>query len=130
MSDRVSTTLAKMFEEERIVFWYDADRDMRDTFEMLALPGVEKVEIKDNEFGLKYRILRKESDQKFLIYHHGPEPAMKDNWLLDVQLATAMFKADQAAIWVQELGIPTQYDAAVRDHMVFYRSQKRLDRLK
>ncbi len=130
MSDRVSTTLAKMFEEERIVFWYDADRDMRNTFEALALPGVEKVEIKDNEFGLKFRILRKEPDQKFLIYNHGPEPAMKDNWLLDVQLATAMFKADQAAIWVQELGIPTQYDAAVRDHMEFYRSQKRLDRLK
>ncbi len=130
MSDRVSTTLAKMFEQERIVFWYDADRDMRDTFEALALPGVEKVEIKDNEFGLKYRILRKEPNQKFLIYNHGPEPAMKDNWLLDVQLATAMFKADQAAIWVQELGIPTQYDAAVRDHMEFYRSQKRLDRLK
>ncbi|WP_371168793.1 BREX-1 system phosphatase PglZ type A [Aliiroseovarius sp. 2305UL8-7] len=130
MSDRVAASLSRMFEEERLVFWYDADRDMRETFEALVLEGVEKVEIDNNEFGLKYRILRQEPDQKFLIYKHGPEPKMQDNWLLDVQLATAVFKADQAAIWVQELGIPTQYDAAVRDHMEFYRSQKRLDRLK
>jgi uncharacterized protein (TIGR02687 family) len=130
MGDRVAASLSRMFEEERLVFWYDADRDMRGTFEALDLEGVEKLEIANNEFGLKYRILRQEPDQKFLIYKHGPEPEMKDNWLLDVQLATAVFKADQAAIWVQELGIPTQHDAAVRDHMEFYRSQKRLDRLK
>ena len=130
MSDRVAASLARMFEEERLVFWYDADRDMRETFEALNLAGVEKVEINNNEFALKYHILRQEPDQKFLIYKHGPEPKMQDNWLIDVQLATTTFKADQAAIWVQELGIPTQYDAAVRDHMEFYRSQKRLDRLK
>ncbi|PHO04848.1 BREX-1 system phosphatase PglZ type A [Rhodobacteraceae bacterium 4F10] len=130
MSDRIATSLGKMFEEHRLVFWYDADRDMREAYEALDLPGVEKVELLNNEFGLKYRMLRQAPKQKFLVFRDGPEPEMKDNWLLDLQLATAVFKADQAAIWVQELGIPAQYDAAVREHLEFYRSQKRLDRLK
>lgn len=130
MSDRIQAGLARLFEEHRIVFWYDTARDMRAAYEAADLPGVEKVEIANNEFGLKYRILRQEPKQKFLIYKDGPEPEMKDNWLLDLQLATAVFKADQAAIWLAELGLPGKYEAAVRDHMAFYRSAARLDRLK
>lgn len=130
MSDRIGASLRRLFEEHRLVFWYDADHDMREVFETVEMPEVEKVEIANNEFGLKYRMLMQEPRQKFLVFRDGPEPEMKDNWLLDLQLATVVFKADQAAIWVSELGIPTQYDGAVRDHLEFYRSQKRLDRLK
>ncbi|WP_167646423.1 BREX-1 system phosphatase PglZ type A [Mameliella alba] len=131
MSDRIKAGLTRLFEEHRIVFWYDAARDMlRAEFDAVDLEGVEKVEIANNEFGLKYRMLRVEPKQKFLVFKDGPEPAMADNWLLDVQLATAVFKADQAAIWLAELGLPGKYEAAVRDHMAFYRSAARLDRLK
>jgi len=103
---------------------------MHGAYEAVDLPGVEKVEIANNEFGLKYRMLRQEPKQKFLLFKDGPEPEMTDNWLLDVQLATAVFKADQAAIWLAELGLPGKYEAAVRDHVEFYRSGKRLERLK
>ncbi|MCJ7872101.1 BREX-1 system phosphatase PglZ type A [Phaeobacter sp. J2-8] len=130
MSDRIQAGLARLFEEHRIVFWYDTARDMRAAYEAADLPGVEKVEIANNEFGLKYRVLRQEPQQKFLIYKDGPEPEMADNWLLDVQLATAVFKADQAAIWLAELGLPTQFEDVVRDHMEFYRSKGRIEHLK
>ncbi|MDU8911578.1 BREX-1 system phosphatase PglZ type A [Aestuariicoccus sp. MJ-SS9] len=130
MSDRIQAGLSRLFDEHRVVFWYDAARDMRDAYEAVALPEVEKVEIANNEFGLKYRMLRQEPRQKFLVYKDGPEPAMADNWLLDLQLATAVFKADQAAIWLAELGLPGKHEAAVREHMAFYRSAARLDRLK
>lgn len=130
MTDRISASLKRQFDDHRIVFWYDADRDMRDTFEAADLPGVTKVEIANNEFGLKYRMLRLEPDTRFLVFHDGPAPADAENWLLDLQLATAVFKADQAAIWLAELGLPTQLEAVVRDHMEFYRSQGRIDALK
>ncbi|MEP2680286.1 MAG: BREX-1 system phosphatase PglZ type A [Sulfitobacter sp.] len=130
MADRIQAGLARLFEEHRIVFWYDTARDMRTAYEAADLPGVEKVEIANNEFGLKYRILRQEPKQKFLIYKDGPEPEMTDNWLLDVQLATAVFKADQAAIWLAELGLPAQFDDVVRDHLEFYRSKGRIEHLK
>lgn len=130
MTDRIKAGLARLFEEHRIVFWYDAARDMRAEFEGVALDGVEKVEIANNEFGLKYRMLRQAPKQKFLLFNDGPEPEMKDNWLLDLQLATAVFKADQAAIWLAELGLPAQFEDVVRDHIEFYRSKARIETLK
>ena len=130
MSDRISDSLRRLFDEHRIVFWYDAAQDMRAEFDAVALDSVEKVEIANNEFGLKYRILRLEPKQKFLLFKEGPEPEMKDNWLLDLQLATAVFKADQAAIWLAELGLPPQFEDVVRDHIEFYRSKARIETLK
>lgn len=130
MFSNLTIALSRLFDEHRIVFWYDAARDMRGEFEALELPGVEKVEIANNEFGLKYRMLREEPKQKFLAFHDGPEPEMKDNWLLDLQLSHAVFKADQAAIWLAELGLPAQFEDVVRDHMEFYRSRHRTLHLK
>ena len=130
MTDRIVASLRRLFDEQRIVFWYDAARDMRGEFEGVDLPGVEKVEIANNEFGLKYRMLRQEPKQKFLVYKEDAEPPMAENWLLDLQLATDVFKADQAAIWLSELGLPTQFESVVRDHMEFYRSKVRIDHLK
>lgn len=132
MTDRITAGLLRLFDDQghRIVFWYDTLREMREAFEALDLGDVVKVEIANNQFGLKYRMLRQEPKTRFLVFHDGPEPSMADNWLLDLQLATAVFRADQAAIWVAELGIPAKYEAAVRDHPDFYRSAKRLAALR
>lgn len=130
MNDRIAASLRRLFEEHRIVFWYDADRDMRAEFDALDLAGVTKLEIANNEFGLKYRILRQEPDGRFLLFKDGPEPQMADNWLLDVQLATTVFKADQAAIWVAELGVPLQFIDTVRAHAGFFAAKPRIDALK
>lgn len=132
MTDRITTGLMRLYEDQghRIVFWYDAARDLRAAFDSVNLPGVTKLEIANNEFGLKYRMLRQEPTARFLLYKDGPEPPMPENWLLDVQLATVVFRADQAAIWVADLGIPAKYEAAVRDHAEFYRSGKRLEALR
>lgn len=130
MSDRITTSLERLFDEHRIVFWYDAARDMRGEFEAVDLAGVTKVEIANNQFGLKHRMLRQESTAKFLVFHDGPEPENAANWLLDVQLATAVFKADQAGIWLGELGLPPQFESVVRDHLEFYRSKVRVAELK
>lgn len=130
MSDRIAASLRRMFEEQRIVFWYDTARDMRAAFEALDLPGVTKLEIANNEFGLKRRILRQEPGERFLLFKDGPEPPMADNWLLDVQLGTAVFAADQAAIWLAELGLPLQFEPVVREHLEFFRAKVRVEALK
>jgi uncharacterized protein (TIGR02687 family) len=129
MTDRISASLRRLFDEHRIVFWYDGAQDMRGAFDAVDLEGVQKVEIANNEFGLKYRMLKQEPTAKFLVFKDGPEPVMTENWLLDLQLATAVFKADQAAIWLSELGLPVQFEGVVRDHMEFYRSKARIDQL-
>ena len=130
MSDRIEAGLKRLFDEHRIVFWYDAARDMRAEYEAADLPDVEKVEIVNNEFGLKYRMLRQEPKQKFLVFKDGPAPEMADNWLLDLHFACGVFKADQAAIWLAELGLPVQFEDVVRDHLEFYKSKGRIETLK
>ncbi|MDQ2068212.1 BREX-1 system phosphatase PglZ type A [Xinfangfangia sp. CPCC 101601] len=130
MTDRIAAGLRRLFEDHRIVFWYDAAREMRDAFEAVVLEGVEKVEIQNNEFGLKYRILRQEPQTKFLIYNHGPRPNDRNNWLLDMVLASGEMRADQTAMLLAELGLDLKFDAVIRDHAEFFRSTQRRDELK
>jgi len=56
MNDRVGNALSLLFERHRIVLWYDARRELRDEYEALELPDIEKVELTNDEFGVKYRI--------------------------------------------------------------------------
>ncbi|OYZ13692.1 MAG: TIGR02687 family protein [Sphingomonadales bacterium 28-64-96] len=130
MNDRIAKGLEAAFDRHRIVFWTDAARELRHEFETLELPGVEKVLLTGNEFGVKHRILRAEPSQKFLIYREGPEPEKLDNWLLDVQLAHGAFKANQAALWLTEIGLGLEFEDVVKGHEEFFRSAKRLEQLR
>ena len=85
---KIQQALGNLFDKQRIVFWYDTRREFRADFEALSLPDVEKIELANNEFGVKYRVLREQPEQKFLLFTDGPEPEYLANWLLDVQLAS------------------------------------------
>ncbi len=126
----ITNDLTSRFEKYRIVFWYDAKKEMRDTFESLDLPGVVKLEIANNEYALKYRMLREEPEQKFLVYHEGPQPDDSQNWLLDVLLANGEFRADKVGLFLSELELDLKFDGLVREHLKFFGSQKRRNSLK
>ena len=122
---RIQTTLDTLFQKHRIVFWYDAKRELRAEFESLLLPDVETIELSNNEFAVKHRILREQPTHKFLLYHAGPEPSALDNWLLDVQLAHGVFQADQVAIWLAELELPPSFTELAQIHAGFFNAETR-----
>jgi hypothetical protein len=128
--ERIQLTLEKLFNRHRIIFWYDAKKELRKDFEDLEMPGVEKIEIRNNEFGIKHRILREKPAEKFLLYHEGPQPDDLDNWLLDVLLALGELRTDQAAVWLSELGLGPEYSEIVPEHVDFFQSEERRKRLK
>ena len=130
MNSRIASALICLFDKHRIVFWYDAKRELREDFDALELPGLEKLEIANNEFAIKYRILRQKPEQKFLLYHEGPQPEDLDNWLLDVFLAHGEFRADQVGLWLSELELGLEFADLVQEHTEFFRSAKRLEKLK
>ena len=130
MNDRIAQALTKLFDRHRIVFWYDAKQELRDDFEVLQLHGVEKLELINNEYGIKYKLLREQPEQKFLLYREGPQPADLDNWLLDVQLAHGEFRTDQVAIWLSELELGLEFTDVVQAHAEFFQAVKRKDALK
>lgn len=130
MVNRIVQALTKLFEKERIVFWFDHKQELRKEFENLSLPDVEKVELENNEYQVKYRVLREQPEQKFLLYHEGPQPDDLDNWLLDVQLGYGEFRTDQVAIWLAELELGLEFSDVVGNHAEFFQAVKRREGLK
>lgn len=130
MSDRISQALSRLFDKHRIVFWYDTKQELRSDFEAVSVQDVEKLEIANNEYGLKYRILREAPERKFLLYKEGPQPEDLHNWLLDVQLAHGEFRTDQVAIWLSELELGLEFAEVAQAHAEFFQAIKRKDALK
>jgi uncharacterized protein (TIGR02687 family) len=126
----IHNALLKLFDRHRIVFWYDTKQELRAEYEALDISDIQKVELTNNEFGIKYKVLRESPEQKYLLYRHGPQPVDLDNWLLDVQLAHGEFRTDQAAIWLSELGLGYEYTQIVDNHPVFFEAGKRKETLK
>ncbi len=130
MSSQIQTALTRLFDKHRIIFWYDTKQELRGDFETVSIPHVEKLEIANNEYSLKYRVLRESPDQKFLLYKEGPQPEDLDNWLLDVQLAHGEFRTDQVAIWLSELELGLEFAEVAQAHAEFFQAIKRKDALK
>ncbi|MDP2829497.1 MAG: BREX-1 system phosphatase PglZ type A [Sulfuricellaceae bacterium] len=127
---KIGQALTRLFEKHRIVFWYDNLHELRADYEALELPGIEKVELTNNEFGVKHRILREQPEQKFLLYRDGPQPPDLENWLLDVQLAHEEFRTTQVAMWLAELDLGPAFAEVVQAHAAFFEAGKRKEALK
>lgn len=76
---RLVQALTNLFAKQRLVFWYDSRQEFGDEFAALELPRVEKITLANNEFGVKYRVLRQQPEQQFLLYRAGPEPPPLEN---------------------------------------------------
>ena len=131
---QLTDTLHKIFqgENQRIVFWYDADREFNDGLSDLILDGVKVLRL-DEIGSLEVKVLLELQDttSKYLIYAPFAEPQISDDWLLDVRLYSRTFHADQASIVLNELGLASQ---SLRPYLTsrrtFLRSQDRQNRLK
>ncbi len=130
MSGQIKQALENLFQKHRIVFWYDEKQEFGEDFETLELEDVTKLQIHNNEFKLKYRILREERDKKFLLYKNEARPQNYiDNWLLDVELYSGDFRTDQVSIWLSELGLGFEFGDLLKEHEAFF-APTRLEKLK
>ncbi len=125
----IYNALSTLFQDNRVVFWYDDAAKLKEQFDELELAEVEKVEVKNNQFELKYRIL-KEEKQQFLLYFPNGEPKFKDNWLLDLQFAHRIFNSDQESMFLQDVGLGYHFKELVRQHVVFFENKERRAKLR
>ena len=130
MKDRIEQSLKAYFEDKRIVFWYDDKGEFRSTFDELELKNVEKIVLENNEFAVKYHILKEEPKQKFLIYQASPKPENTQNWLLDVLLSNVEFRSEQSSLCLAELNLGYEFSAITQEHPEFFKNKKRLEDLK
>ena len=130
MCVQIKKMLSKKFENNRIVFWYDKDGQFIEDFQKIDLEDVKKLVIGENEFVIKYQILRQEPKQKFLLYKSQEKPANTDNWLLDVLLSNTEFQTEVWAITLSELGLGSEYREITQNHAFFFNSKDRTEKLK
>ena len=103
---RIQNTLETLFQDSarwlhpgrRVVFWYDPEQQFTSSFNELQLEGVEKLQLADTAFTVKYHLLVEQPNQTFLLYAPFAEPAPQENWLLDIQKSGLTFSADPAAL--------------------------------
>lgn len=55
---RIHDSLQRVFERNRLVFWYDATGEWGETFDAFPAEHVVKLKVMGNEFGAKVRVRR------------------------------------------------------------------------
>ena len=123
--------LERCFENHRIVFWHDQEGEYGVDLDSLELPGVQTLQVANNEYAIKHRLLQEEPAGKFLIYRGGKVPGGVGNWLLDLELAYGVFTADRTSLVAKDLGLTTEgIDEVVATHEKFFNAAKRVQSLK
>lgn len=128
--NKIEEQLNQIFKTERIVLWFDEKSEMEEEFNALSLTGIEKVLVSNNEFSIKYRVIKAEPDKKFLLYFKDKQPKDTDNWLLDIILANRVFHSDKTSIILDELGLKVELKETVSRHESFFSNQERTAKLK
>lgn len=117
---------------ERIVFWYDPERAFAEMLPELD-PGDVTVLRLDEQSGLavKVRLELEDTTGRYLLYAPFEPPGYDQDWLLDIRLYSAVFRADRASMLLADLGLAQQ---SLRPHLAerarFFAGRDRLDRLK
>ena len=128
---RIHDSLQRIFQRHRLVFWYDATGEWKETCHAYPDAGVTKLAVAGNEFGTKVRIVRDPvADARFLIYVPTARPADTDNWLLDLLLQGYEYKADKASLALQDVGLPHEFLHIAEEHATYFHSGKRVQALR
>ena len=126
----VTESLNNIFEKHRLVFWYDPNGEMREEYDQFVLEGGEKVEVANNQFGLKHRMIREDVEKQFLLYMPYERPSHPENWFLDLELGNHVFSADGTSMILQEMGWLTEHRSFAEKYKLFFKSKERKEKLK
>jgi len=128
---RIHDSLHRIFQRNRLVFWYDATCEWEGTFHAFPDDAIIKLTVDGNELGTKVRVVREPNPElRFLIYVPTARPADADNWLLDLLLQGYEYKADKVSLALQEVGLPEGFRHLAEDHASYFTSGKRTQALK
>ena len=129
---RITDALDKLLAQHPIVFWHDVDNEFGFSVQNLIPQDVELIYLDATPaLALKIRIERAERGNRFLLYSTKADPEPTEDWLLDVRLRSKTFRADNASILLEDLGLASQQlRSHLKERTKFLRSKDRVDRLK
>lgn len=117
-TNQIESALRKKFDQHRIVFWNDPEREFFDLVSappLFFLQGVSILRLDQlSALEAKLRIERQDPTKKYLLYCPCEEPDYETDWLLDIRLYADNFRADRASIILSELGLDNH---SLRQHL-------------
>ena len=142
----LAARFAQPGERGRIVLWRDATHEYADDVESMvgersanpALRDVRLLTLANDPFTVRYRMFGEEGSRarKFLVYMPQPEPALADDWLLDLELAYGpVFSADKLTMIATEIlpdapaDVKATWLGVMRRFPDFFKNAQRVDRL-
>ncbi|MCY4673139.1 MAG: BREX-1 system phosphatase PglZ type A [Bacteroidetes bacterium] len=128
----ITSELQGILSRQRIVFWYDPEKEFLDVWSQLSPDGAKVMDLsRITPLEMKVRIELEDPQGRYLIYSAAEAPPFADDWLRDVRLYGHSFRADYASMVLRELGLPqSRLREHVRRRMKFFRSRKRRSDLK
>ncbi len=120
------------FYKRRIVVWYDEDREFEDQIDELTLTNAKILRLTgSNNFYAKKLLAVDDPASNYLVYSPLSYETEEDNWLLDVELYSEEFRADQISMWMDEMGIPETpaLRKAFKQYRKFFKAQVRRNKI-
>lgn len=130
INTKLRESLEKIFQQHRLVFWYDTNAEFSDLFTSTQITGVINIKLDNNEFSVKHRLLVDEPTTKFLIYQAKAKPEDNENWMLDLLLSNYEFQTEASSLYLQDLDLSIEYKNLVQSHEEFFVNQTRIEQLK
>lgn len=134
LKERIEDELYKKNKPRTVIFWYDEQGEytVSDLEEALAEQPIHIRQLtRNNFFTLKLEIELEKKKDSFLLYADFAKPAIEENFLLDMELYGAEFKADTNALLAEQLQVS---DAILRplikEYGEFFKSAERKNKLK
>lgn len=119
LNRRFSAPLPEFY-NRRIIFWYDEDREFEDKLSDVVLDNAKVVALTgNNTFNIKKLLSHDDITTNYLVYDPLSFERPDDNWLIDIELYSELFRADLLSIWMDEMGILST--PSMRKHVKSYR---------
>lgn len=112
----------------RIIFWHDEDREFEDKLDAIELDNAKLVALTgSNTFMVKKLLGSDDLTSNFLVYNPLSFDKPDDDWLIDVKLYSEEFRADLISMWMDEMGLVSNYAMrkAVKHYRKFFNAKDR-----
>lgn len=119
--------LVSLFDKRDVIFWYDESGEFQNEISDIK-NGIDVYILDNNEFSIKYNILKAKKGSKALIYSSSAKKEDSKNWLFDLELRGYLFSADKASMIMSDLGIELQYKPFIQNHISFFGAKSRLEK--
>ena len=123
MYEKIKHAVQTHLNKHRLVFWYDEAGKHRSVVDELDTPA-EVLQVENNEWWVKYHVLKEKPTDHFLFYVPYQRPADRENWLLDLVLAGFSFSHDLSETYREELALGPEFRAFVAEHVEFLQNAR------